>query len=127
MSIDHVRPNIPKVPDVKDPGMPRDPEKLDETKPDVTPKLGIKTILYVFIPQIIKRIKLPDTTLGKIIQTIAGILGLGGGAAIATDTVIISGDIITDVIALIIATLSVYVIGKLPVPKDREHDPEYIG
>ena len=120
MSIERVRPNIPDVLPVEDPGMPRQPEKVDETKPDVTPKLGIKTLLYVLIPQIIKRVKLPDTWVGKAIQVLAGLLGAGGGAVIVTDTLELTGDILTDVIALIVATLSVYVVGKLPVPEENK-------
>lgn len=78
-----------------------------------------------FLRRIAKRIKLPDTRAGKLIQAVGGLVGIGGATAVVIESEIFggfTGDTVVDVaIVIAVAIMTIYT-GKLPVPPECEKD-----
>jgi hypothetical protein len=71
---------------------------------------------------IVKRTKLPDTPIGKILQAVGVISGFGAVATTSFGYFELTGDQYTD-IAIILATTAIILFGgKLPIPTECEKE-----
>ena len=80
-----------------------------------------------FLRRLAKRIKLPDTRAGKVIQAVGGLIGIGGGTAVAIQSDIFggfTGDTVVDVAIVIAVAVMVIYTGKYPIPPECEKDLE---
>lgn len=69
------------------------------------------------LKKLIKRIKLPTPKIGKIISVLGGVVGVGGGVAIANE-VTITNEFVFDVVVLIAITIITIVSGSAQVPAE---------
>ena len=74
--------------------------------------------------RLLKRIKLRDTTIGKILQTVAGVVGLGSAVAVSTGAFQITGSELVDIITIICVTIAAIFGAKLPVAPEDQHKIE---
>lgn len=113
------RQHIPKVPDVRDPGI-KTPEKVTGQKPKGAPRPNYFTLILTHIPMatIVKRLSARTPFVGKLIMAIGGLLGIGGLAATEYLGHQLTGDTYVDIAILISATVLAILAGKAQV------DPE---
>lgn len=78
------------------------------------------------IRNFVRRLKLPDTPVGKVVQAIGGLVGLGGGVAIASEAQLFqfTGDTVVDVTIVVVVGIIILITGKVPVPPECVKDLE---
>lgn len=82
----------------------------------------MKLKLTTLLPTLIKRIKLPDTPIGKAVTRIGTLVGVGGAAAATYGMFELTGDRITDLAIIVCTTLIIVLGGKAQVPDEHKNE-----
>ena len=74
--------------------------------------------------KILKRLKLPDTRAGKILQGIGAVVGIGGISATSIGMFELTGDTTVDMTIILCTTAIILFGGKVQIPEQYEKELE---